>query len=701
MNQIRPKGFYFFKRVATAIAAAFAVNALAQSEIADRPAIEEVIVTALKREQAILDTPISVSAFTGTMLERIGASQLGDFLAAAPGTSIVDSSNGDQVIAIRGISSLFGDSPVGYYLDEVPFNYIGVPLVPDVRTFDLERIEVLRGPQGTLYGASSLGGTVRILTNDPEFNEFHGKVDLTGSGTKDGGENYGAKALVNIPLVDDQLALRLVGTTEDFDGWLDEPVAGLKDVNDREIDTFRAKLRWAPTDSVELVLGAWAYRSDTGSSPSGNSEREYLGSFVPDILQPSTFDYDLFSALLTINSKYFDIVSSTSYMDSESETSGFFEVLRPADTFAQELRFNSVGEGRLSWTAGGYYRDLTTGFLFTVPPFPPTTQDTKSESWALFGELTYAFTDQLEGTIGLRQFEDTRNRDDTVVAGFDPDTFELIFATVAFEEKYSTTNPRFNLAWRPNENVLVYANAAKGFRSGFQQPGISLFIADLLGLDIGPGADPETAWSYEIGTKTQLADGRVVLEAAVYYIDWKNLQTVISVIPGALGAIINAGKAAAIGLDFSITGVPTEGLEIGLSGNINESEYKEDVFDIAGIVIADGQRIQGFPALTLTGFASYRRPIGSRGFYGVGYFSIQHTSERTLNFGSITTEGDKITQGRLRVGIESGKWGAYLFVNNLFDEDGMVTGHGFQPGFEDVATRLRPRTIGLNVRFDW
>ncbi|HKX56355.1 MAG TPA: TonB-dependent receptor plug domain-containing protein, partial [Xanthomonadales bacterium] len=215
--QNKQQGNSFFKYLATAIAVAFtATNVTAQEDVAEPKVLEEVIVSALKREQSLMETPIAVSAFTGDWLEEIGASDLADFLQSAPGTAIVDGGTGDQNISIRGLSSLYGDSPVGYYLDEVPFNFIGIPLVPDVRTFDLERVEVLRGPQGTLYGSSSLGGTVRILTRDPVFNEFQGKLDLTGSNTHDGGSNYGIKAAINLPLVDDRLALRLVGTTEDY-----------------------------------------------------------------------------------------------------------------------------------------------------------------------------------------------------------------------------------------------------------------------------------------------------------------------------------------------------------------------------------------------------------------------------------------------------------------------------------------------------
>ena len=599
------------------------------------------------------------------------------------------------------MSSFYGDGAVGYYLDEVPFGFLGLSQVPDVRTFDLDRIEVLRGPQGTLYGASSLGGTVRIITNDPVFNEVQGKVDVFGSGSRGGGDNYGVKAAVNVPLLDDRLAMRLVATTETYDGWLDEPLSGQEGVNDREVETLRAKLRFAPTENVNLVVGVASYDNAIGSSNDGDDEGNYRNAIAPGALNATEQGYELASAILTIGTQWFDIVSSTSWFDFEQVGMGAVDIIRTADTIAQELRVSTNDLGPWHVTAGVYYRDLSTAFAFEVPPFPPSTQDTGGESWAVFSEVTYSITDTLDATVGLRYFDDTRDRSDTVIAGFDFTTFMPIIETVEFEEKYSSTNPKFNLGWRPNENWLIYANAAKGFRSGFLQPGISLFIAEQIGLDIGNGAEPEKAWSYEIGAKARLADGRLVIETAAYLIDWDNLQTVISVIPAALGAITNAGKVKAKGIDLGVTAAPVEGLEFTLNGSYSDSKYGETVTDVGGIVVADGQRVQLFPEWTVSASASYRRSLGTSGLQGTAYLRMDHTTERSLNFGSVTTEGDKITQGSARVGVEGGHWGVYAFVDNLFDEDGKVTGGGIRPGFEDLATRLRPRTVGLNLRLSF
>ncbi len=694
LSQVDDKGRQNLRKADGSAPARDAGDSPAAAEL-DVSKVQEIIVTAQKREQKLLETPIAVSAFTGEKLEAIGASDLTDFLQQAPGATIIDLGNGEQQIFMRGIASLYGDGAVGYYLDEVPFNLIGVTSLPDVRTFDLERVEVLRGPQGTLYGTSSLGGTVRILTKDPVFNEFQAKVNVSGSSTERGGENYGLKGAVNLPLVDDRLALRLVGTSEHYDGWLDEPINGRSDVNDHKIETVRAKLRWKIGESANLVLGGWSYKNESGDDDTANDRGEAVDTRVPGVLNPRTLEYRLLSANLTIATRWFDIVSSTSYMDTDSTTGGATTTLRPADTFAEELRLSSNSQGPWAWTAGVFYRDLTTKFLFQSLPFPPTVQDTASESYAVFGEATYSFSPKWDVTLGMRYFEDTRNRNDTVVLG--PTTS----VAVAFEEKYSAVSPRLNLAYRPNEDTLFYANFTKGFRSGFQQPGISLYVGNLLGLDVGPGADPETAWSYEIGSKAQFADSRLVVEAALYYIDWDNLQTVITVVPGALGAILNAGKASARGVDFSITAVPTKGLELALTGNVNKSQYGEDVVDTVGIVVSKGQQTQLVPKTTVTASASYRWPMGTHGLYGIGYLDVQHTSPRTLNFGVVTTESDAITQGNLRLGVETAKWGAYLFAENLLDDDGMTSGPSPSAFYSDAATRLRPRTVGLNVRFDF
>ena len=663
--------------------------------------LEEIIVTALKREQALLQAPIAVSAFDGGFLEDIGAHQLADFLLGVPGATIIDTGTGDTQIYIRGMASTYGDGAVGYYLDEVPFAFLGLSMVPDVRTFDLDRIEVLRGPQGTLYGASSLAGTVRIITNDPVFNEFQGKADVFGSGSRGGGDNYGVKAAVNVPLVDDRLAMRLAATTETYDGWLHEPLSGEDMVNDREVETLRAKLRFAPTDNVDLVLGVSSYDNALGALNSGDDDGNARSALAPGVLVATDQEYLMASAILTIGTRWFDIVSSTSWFDFEQASVGAYDAIREAETIAQELRISTNDLGPWHVTAGVYYRDLSTDFIVDIQTLPPFTQDTNGESWAVFSEVTYSITDSLDATVGLRYFDDTRDRSDTATVGFDFTTFSPIVETVEFEDTYSTTNPRFNLGWQANDDWLVYANIGKGFRSGFPQPGISLYFANLLGLEIGDGAEPETAWSYEIGTKARLADGRLVIEGSVYLIDWDNLQTVIFVIPGQLGAATNAGEVKAQGIDLGITAAPVDGLELTLNAGYSDSKYGETVTDVAGIVVADGQQVQLFPEFTVSASASYRRSLGTRGLQGMAYLRIDHTTERTLNFGSVTTEGDKITQGSARVGVESDHWGVYAFVDNLFDEDGKVSGGSIQPGFEDVATRLRPRTVGLNLRLSF
>ena len=213
--------------------------------------LEEVVVTARKRSERQIDVPIALTSISGDALDQRGVSSVGAALSEVPGVNIYDR-GGSYKLSIRGISTSLGSNENGYYLDDLPFTGVTVPLNPDVRAWDIDRIEVLRGPQGTLLGEGSMGGTVRILTRDPEFNDWDAKLSLSGSSTSDGGTNRGAKAMINIPLVDDRLALRLAGTKEKFPGWIDNVVTGAQNVNLLEYTSYRAKLRFQPTDALSV-----------------------------------------------------------------------------------------------------------------------------------------------------------------------------------------------------------------------------------------------------------------------------------------------------------------------------------------------------------------------------------------------------------------------------------------------------------------
>lgn len=676
--------------------------ALAQDSAAPRNLLEEVVVTAQKREQRVLDVPISMTAFTDDTLTDIGASQLADFLQTAPGVGIIDSQSGTQNLQIRGINSTFGNAPVGYYLDELPFSLIGNTQVPDVRTYDLERVEVLRGPQGTLYGDGSIGGTVRILTKEPDLSEFGARLDITGMQTEDGDSSYQAQGMINVPLAEDTAALRLVATWEDFGGWVDNTSSGVENQNEREVDTYRGKFRWMPTEKLDIVLSAWHSSQEATGDAQSLDDRT---TFFP----ASDFDteYDLYSATVRYSFENFDLLSATSLMDYTQLSTTFLELGPPIgavpffesteqDVLSQEIRLTSTTPGSLRWTAGLFYRNIERDTGAELPAFGITqVLDFESTAYAVFGELTWALLDErLDVTVGLRYFEEDRDFSEEIdpfllglIQLFDPSFDGMV------SESFDSTNPRFNVKYMLNEDWSVYGNISKGFRTGQTQPAISLGLAILGGIEIPSGIDPESMWSYEIGTKGTFLDGRATLEAAAFFNDWEDLQVAVAVTP-QVRALRNGGTAESRGVELAFTYLPVENLQLRLSGGYVDAEFTESV---EGINISDGDRIPDVPELTVAASGTYRWSVGD-GLQGFAYGAAQYASERTdgINFAQ---DGDSTVRVDARVGVEGDRWGAYLFGENIFDEDGAVS--PLLPGAFGITTRLRPMTYGVQLRLNF
>lgn len=655
--------------------------------------IEEIIVTAQKRAERILDVPLSISAFTNDTLREQGVQQLADFLQSAPGVGIVDGQSGSQSIQIRGINSTFGDAPIGYYLDELPFSFISSPAVPDVRTFDLERVEVLRGPQGTLYGDGSIGGTIRILTADPNLQQLQGDIDLTAMSTADGEDSYAAKGMLNLPLKEDVAGLRLVASQEEFGGWIDNTLTGVEDENERTIGNYRAKLRLAPSDKLDVVLSAWHTESEGGGSSSRADRTTPLAGSDADV------EYDLYSVTLRYDLGFADLVSATSYMDYSSANIGVLGgmplvQLASEEVRSQEVRLTSANDEGFRWTGGLFYREIERPNSARILTFV-IDQFSASESYAVFGEGTWPLLDKkLELTLGLRYFKDDRLRDDPV----DPVTLALIQTiqpdfTGRVDSSFDTVNPRLNLSWHVNDDWMVYTNIAKGFRSGVVQPVVSLVTAALTGRTIPTGIDEETLWSYELGAKGTFAEGRAALEAAVYYNDWKDLQiNVVLDAASQLSALVNGARARTMGAELSLIVQPVERLDLRLAASHIDAEYLEAD---PGINIRKGDRVTSVPEYTLSTSATYRWPLTST-LTAFAFGEGQYTSERVdvINNG---VPSDNVTMFDARLGVEGQAWNLYLFGDNLTDEDGALgVGALSTPG---IQVRARPRTVGVNMSY--
>jgi iron complex outermembrane receptor protein len=661
--------------------------------------LEEIVVTAQKREEKLLEVPIAITAVTEASMRDSGASQLADFLQSAPGVGIVDDQSGTQQIQIRGISSTFGNATVGYYLDELPFTYIGNTQVPDVRTFDLSRVEILRGPQGTLYGEGSIGGTIRVLTNDPNLNSLQATVDLDGAKTTDGADSWSAKGMLNVPVAEGTAGFRLVASREDFGGWIDNTATRRADQNSRAVDNYRGKFRWKPSDKLDVVLSAWVTRNEaTGTT-------ESLPNRTTPVTPADEFatDYDLYGATIRYSFPAFDLVSASSYMKYKNDFvssffGGPFTIFEDQKLFSQEIRLTSTGTGAFRWTAGGFYRDIDRRTLTNLAAFAITQDQTQeSKSYAVFGEGTLSLMDRrLEVTLGARYFKDDRLFSEPV------DAPTLAFVRTVnpnfqpkVEPSFNTFNPRLNVSWRYADNWIAYGNVAKGFRTGQANPIISLVLATVARVNLPTSIEPETLWSYEIGTKGSFLDGRATFEGAAYYNDWKKIQTLVTLsLRPRVAGLVNGGTARTAGVEASFSFLPVDGLTLQIGGGYTDAKYTQD---IAGTPVKDGDRIVGVPQTTLSGSATWRFPLTSalNGFARAG---VQYASDRT-DAASAFQPSDATTVADLRLGVEGASWGAYLYADNVTDEDGAIDPTPTGPS--GIATRYRPRTYGFNLRYDF
>lgn len=405
--------------------------------------LEEVVVTAQKRVQRAQDVPFAVFAQSGQQLEERGIDDLQSLQVAVPGLLVSESGSFQRRISIRGIGNAFGSSSlVGIYVDEAPVTTIPSNQL-DLRIFDLERVEVLKGPQGTLYGEGSVGGTIRYITRNPDLNGFGGSVSLDTASIQDGSFSTQARGVVNVP-VNNQLGVRIAAQYVDFGGWIDQPALGGNDINSYELFNVRTKVLWQPSEDLQLVATAITHRNDGRAQNMGEDEQgNYTQAFNDPTTPTSKDDYDIFNVTAQYDFGGFSLLSSTSHMDTDRAVhdlgnaccvplaSGdgywnllFYDFAVSSSILTQELRLMSESSGPISWTFGGFYRDADTtpsdisnGFLFGQPggtpgvnlfTFGPSAPQEISRSWAAFGELGYDLTSRLETGIGLRYFEDER-----------------------------------------------------------------------------------------------------------------------------------------------------------------------------------------------------------------------------------------------------------------------------------------------------
>lgn len=678
--------------------------------------IEEVVVTAQKREQQVIDVPMSVTAIGGGTLENLGINNALELSYRVPSLVVQESMPGKQLYTLRGVGNTFGVSPlVGVYLDEVDVTSTG-PAQLDMKLYDLARVEVLRGPQGTLWGAGSVGGTLRFITNAPDLAAFTAKGEVSSFGTKRGSGSHEAKGAVNVPILEDVLGLRFAGTYQNWGGWIDQPAAGRKDINDNELINFRTRALWRPMEQLEVNATAIIHRNEGGGKNIVNMaplHESLFRSFIdPTLATPFEDDYEHFNLSMDYDFGPVTLVSASGYTQSDNYNvdtrsltlinnlfpgvpgsnvlTSFGGNRAQAEVFTQELRLTSSLDSAFKWTAGAFYRDekvdssarnyQAIGSLVTLSD-RPSASVSKNHSWAAFGDASYALSERWTLGAGARYFEEDRYLADRLGPARSSGSFHDF-------------SPRVYVSFAATSEINLYVNVAQGFRSGGFNPSTVVAAG-------GPATyDPEQVLSYEIGSKMLLAGGRLYAELALFYSDYTDMQAV-GFLPGVpANSTSNIGEAEIRGVEWSFLWSITEALRLTFSGSAIDSEVVELRASSTSHRVGDPLDQVADHSFSISADYDFNWGAMAPGFVRLGYNEqgpFKFTSRAT---GLVNPVGVSDTLSFLyaNVGATFSKTTVEVFGRNLLDESGSSSASG---QCCNIAAQPRPAQVGVRVAYDF
>ena len=672
--------------------------------------LEEIVVTAQRREQNISDVSQAVQALSGDDLDELNITNFEEMITLIPG-AIQNStiSHGSNVYSIRGVaaSETDGDATVGYYLDNFAFSIPGRPYAPVTDLYDTERVEVLRGPSGTLYGLGSLGGTIKVITKDPVIGEFEGSFKATVSEIDDGDSSYTGDIVINAP-ISDNAAIRAVLSIKDIGGWAEIIPSDQTDGNPYEALTGRLKLLVEPNEKTSVKFTYW--RQD--------SEQEYANRLtypsppaIDNVFGETFSDYTIYILDVAYDLGFAMLESTTGYMENTviSNNGGFipgignFSSLWPleSENFNEDIRLTSKSEGAWSWIIGAFYQDGETfgGQDVLLPDFGFNSINASnllsSESWAIYGEASRTSEDEKWVlTIGGRYYEEKRGFNEnssvellTPLTGA-PDP--IVTNTVGIDSATNDTfNPRLNVAYYPNEDSMLYFEAAKGFRSGSitSTAIMTASNATLGGTNYDNASEPDTLWNYTIGGKWNL--GSVSIDLAAFFYDWGDAQVEIS--PALQTIVIPVADIEGRGIDLTIAwDMPIDGLSLYFSGNTNEVEL--DNVDEAIVTklpfMGDGSQLPGTAKSTYSIRANLIRPLNNDMTLNANALFVQRDSVQSVFDGRIAPSIELLNAN---IGVSKDNWKFGLFGRNLTEEEGPMSMVGGQHSIPF------PRTIGLSL----
>lgn len=760
----------------TAVVIALATGGLAHAQDGADPSqaapneaavsLGEIIVTATRRGTKIQETPIAISALAEESLTNSGATSMQDVTRLVPSLTVGGGADGGGRLTLRGIQAA-GEATVGLYYDEVPMtgpsdttqNPGGTS--QDANLFDVERVEILRGPQGTLFGSGSMGGTVRVIFNKANTSTYSGLADAQYSDTAEGDPSYFARVAVNAPLIEDVLGARIALWHQERGGYIDDVRYGQDNINRRTMQGGRLQLTYLPTD--DITWRGMIMVQQTEAPGGGSSWYPLLGAkeyktdryVIPIIrddlyLYSSDLEWNLGPVNLNMSNSFYrwkrlsasdytntminnerSVKNCTNWFNMSlmmptlqcnaaqlNQFTAFARTLMPTtlykpsvvDTWDHEVRLSSNGSGPLNWTAGIFYEtrddyvDSTLGVVSAVDGrisepleiFFHRDVRTEVEQLAYFADVSYELLDGLTFNVGARKYDyekTTSGKTDMPnwVSG------SLVEPYATYSADASGWLFKYNVSYEFEGPYMIYANAAQGFR-----PGGANNTPNLEAALVAYG--PDQVWNYELGVKTAWFDNRLIFNAAIYQIDWEDIQTSARTLSGCCSFIVNAGKAQIRGLELELTARPIEGLTVNAGVVFSDPVLKEDqinadIQDSTSLGDA-GDQIPDVADFQATAGGEYTWPIrGELGgmirvdynYVGKSYSVFRPTNayyEEQGGFGVLN----------MRAGVESDTgWGAFIFVNNVFDVFGAYS-RSSGSGSEQLVNSTVPRTIGVNVR---
>jgi iron complex outermembrane recepter protein len=745
----------------TFVIPALANTAPSPSVAAGESALGEVVVTAQRRQESLQQTPVSVTAITGQQLTDFGARDFVDYAKSVPDLSFgmggspfggpAYGFSSTRQIVIRGVA---GANTTSLYIDDTP-----IPNVVDPRVFDLERIEVLRGPQGTLFGGSSMGGTVRLITKTPDSGKTGGNVDLQAFDINAGGAGYDISGSANVALVEHNAALRLnmfdafdpgyftrafgIANVPGVDFAAGTRVSGSTKVGDTHEYGGTVSLLITPEALPGLAVTPMVMlqRRDANGYPVADDNASNLTQVRPlNVAERSLAQWQLYAFTAKYATSFGDLIASTGYLhrysqDVEDGTMWFAAFQRfyysPLPYLAatvlqtyqsrevtQELRFRSHLQGSVQLSAGFFYQRAATNSPFSYPTpglnaasgyalgsdnLANITQNTRSKQTAGFADITYSPLAKLELSAGVRKtwLDDTGYQALVQPPSLDADS------AYSYEQKQHPVTPRFAAKYSFDSGNMTYVSASKGFRNGGEnapETGPCADGARMLGLPTGVPVPyySDSLWSYEIGLKNLWNAQKIASRAAAYYIDWKDMQQTVLLPVCGIPALLNAGAARIVGAEWETSAriTPRLQLDVGLG--------YEDGKITAARTLSNGQ-VLGFPVETpLSGVpkwtaslrASYTIATSIGDAFVRGEYSFVGSSLSLANGGTGLYRGEYSLLD-LRGGLQFSDWTATLFIKNVFNRAAnygdIVGAAGVIPGQTRLVT-AQPRTIALELR---